>query len=340
MISVIIPIFNSSEYISYCIESVLTQTYQDFEVLLVDDGSTDNTSSICKKYAEQDNRVKYFYKENSGVSATRNYGLNRASGKYIMFIDSDDFFCDNSLFEKCVKSAHDNLNSLIVFNCMLLKTDNTYVCNKPFNVKNSCSMIEIISCCIAPIKSTMNIFPLFRAVWGKLFDREIIEKYNIRFDGKMHHSEDEIFLISYIKYVTEIVDINLYGLVYRAHPGSLTRGYIKELMEQSLLKLNHIKALYGDIFDNISIKTSLYEFVWQMYFSIYLNEKNNKSKPQNKCKIWLKNNENILKSKINKKMLSKSTRVYNFVYLFFPIFIPFLNKMKYMYRCMKSRNLN
>ena len=87
MISVIIPIYNSKKYLSKCIDSILMQTYKDFEVLLVDDGSTDNTKDICIEYVSKDSRIKYLYKDNSGVSATRNYGIEHASGDWIVFID-------------------------------------------------------------------------------------------------------------------------------------------------------------------------------------------------------------------------------------------------------------
>lgn len=91
MISIIVPVYNTEKYLDRCIQSILSQTYTDFELLLVDDGSTDSSGAICDKYAEQDSRLRVFHKENGGVSSARNVGLNNAAGEYIIFVDSDDY---------------------------------------------------------------------------------------------------------------------------------------------------------------------------------------------------------------------------------------------------------
>ena len=97
MVSIIVPIYNVEQYISKCIESILAQTYRDFELILVDDGSPDNCGKICDEYAKQDSRVHVIHQENSGLSAARNAGIDDAKGEYIMFVDSDDFITDNML---------------------------------------------------------------------------------------------------------------------------------------------------------------------------------------------------------------------------------------------------
>ena len=89
MISIIIPIFNAEKYLERMLNSIISQSYKDFEVLMVDDGSTDNSAEICKKIAESDSRFKYFYQDNKGVSCARNTGLSKASGEYIGFVDAD-----------------------------------------------------------------------------------------------------------------------------------------------------------------------------------------------------------------------------------------------------------
>ena len=91
MISIIVPIYKVEEYLPRCIESILNQTYQDFELILVDDGSPDLSGDICDVYAETDPRIKVIHQENSGISDARNEGLSRAKGEYISFIDSDDW---------------------------------------------------------------------------------------------------------------------------------------------------------------------------------------------------------------------------------------------------------
>ena len=91
MISIIVPVYNTEKYLDRCIQSILSQTYTDFELLLINDGSTDSSGAICDKYAEQDSRVRVFHKENGGVSSARNVGLDNAKGEWVTFCDSDDW---------------------------------------------------------------------------------------------------------------------------------------------------------------------------------------------------------------------------------------------------------
>ena len=96
-ISIIVPAYNVEKYLDKCMKSILSQTFEDFEVLLIDDGSKDSTPQICDKYAALDSRVKAYHKKNGGLPDARNYGLDRMSGKYVTFIDSDDFIDVNYL---------------------------------------------------------------------------------------------------------------------------------------------------------------------------------------------------------------------------------------------------
>ncbi len=91
LVSVIIPVYNAEKYLRECLDSVLTQTFEGFELLLINDGSTDNSGSICEEYAKSDSRVVVFHKKNNGVSAARNTGIDKSNGKFIVFVDSDDY---------------------------------------------------------------------------------------------------------------------------------------------------------------------------------------------------------------------------------------------------------
>ena len=97
MISVIVPIYNTEKYLKRALNSLLKQTYQDLEILLIDDGSTDSSLKICQEYAKKDHRIKVFHQENKGVSVVRNFGLSVAKGEYISFLDSDDYMEPNML---------------------------------------------------------------------------------------------------------------------------------------------------------------------------------------------------------------------------------------------------
>lgn len=105
LISVIIPIYNCDAFLNDCLESVLAQTYKNLEIILVDDGSTDMSSAICDDYVKRDNRFRKYSKTNGGLSSARNYGLDKATGDYVIFLDSDDFWCDNSFLERLIDVA-------------------------------------------------------------------------------------------------------------------------------------------------------------------------------------------------------------------------------------------
>ena len=114
LVSVIIPVYNAEKYISSTLESLRRQTFREFEVLIIDDGSTDNSTSICNQYVLEDNRFKLIRKINGGVSSARNIGLNQARGKYIYFMDSDDWV-ENTLLEVCLKPLEELNVDMVVF---------------------------------------------------------------------------------------------------------------------------------------------------------------------------------------------------------------------------------
>ena len=106
-VSVIVPVYNVEEYLAECIDSILVQTYSNFEILIVDDGSKDNSGIICDEYASKDCRIHVFHKENGGLSSARNYGIENAIGEYLIFVDSDDYWLERDCLEKLIKVAND-----------------------------------------------------------------------------------------------------------------------------------------------------------------------------------------------------------------------------------------
>ena len=108
MISVIVPVYNTEEYLHRCVDSILAQTFTDFELLLINDGSKDSSGAICDEYAVKDSRVRVFHKENTGVSATRNIGIDNSKGDYVIFCDSDDYWCEITALEFLYKKSVEN----------------------------------------------------------------------------------------------------------------------------------------------------------------------------------------------------------------------------------------
>lgn len=140
LISVIIPVYNVEAYLRECVGSVLKQTYQTFEIILVDDGSTDSSGDICDEYAGNDERICVIHQKNSGPSKTRNTGLENATGKYIYFLDSDDYIDSNAL-ELLVNTAESNDADLVFFDARSFSDDGSeirqgYIINGTYNAKS------------------------------------------------------------------------------------------------------------------------------------------------------------------------------------------------------------
>lgn len=194
-ISVIVPVYNVEQYLPRCIDSILSQTFTDFELLLIDDGSLDDSGKICDKYEKEDNRVTVFHTQNKGASAARNIGLNNAKGYFISFIDSDDWIeknCYQDFF-----SDGDFIYDIYFQN---------YVCH---NYNGTVTTKNLKSYSIRDGNVDDIIFYLlqekmFGWTWLKLFKSSIIRKENIRFDENISFREDHLFTLQYCKYIKSI----------------------------------------------------------------------------------------------------------------------------------------
>lgn len=196
--SVIIPVYNVEKYLDRCILSLLKQSYEDFELILVNDCSTDKSLEVCRQYEKRDSRVFVLNQEkNQGVSAARNRGIVCASGKYILFIDSDDFVTDD-YFETLDLLTAEEDDELISFG----HYDYKITCNGEINVE-----ISHMNCNIEFEKTDdwNKIFlkSFFASSWNKIFLKSILLQYNIRFDQKCVCYEDYLFNIEYCKYVNK-----------------------------------------------------------------------------------------------------------------------------------------
>ena len=112
VISVIVPVYKVEQYLPQCIESIINQTYRNLEIILIDDGSPDNCGKICEEYAQKDKRIKVFHKKNGGLSDARNYGIARASGEYLAFVDSDDWI-EPDMYEVLVNWIEDHQTDIV-----------------------------------------------------------------------------------------------------------------------------------------------------------------------------------------------------------------------------------
>lgn len=197
-VSVIVPVYNAEKYLRRCIDSILGQTFTDFELLLIDDGSKDSSGRICDEYAEKDGRVRVFHKENGGVSAARNLGLDNANGEWISFVDADDWV-DAKLYSNILNSYDCKVIELVTYSFWTVLNGNRRLIHLPV-VKNKVEFIK------------NQMLKGYSVVWNVLFRRDFIISKNLRFNQSMKIGEDFDFLIrSYLNSSRlEVLDYPLY----------------------------------------------------------------------------------------------------------------------------------
>lgn len=205
MISIIVPIYNTEKYLEKCLESIQNQTFTDFEVIMVDDGSTDISAEICKNFANEDSRYKYFYKDNGGEGSARNYGLSKVTGNYITFVDSDDYVAYDYLE---VLSA-DISKGYDIIQCGM------YICNGCDQIVLSAKgeyhdndFIKLV------LKRDFPIF-LLQTTTTKLYKTELLRKSGILFDSKVIKSVDSLFNTMLLPFVHDILIKDVPKYYYR-----------------------------------------------------------------------------------------------------------------------------
>lgn len=186
MISIIVPVYNISKYLPRCIDSILGQTFTDFELLLIDDGSKDNSGKICDEYAAKDSRVRVFHKKNGGVSSARNLGLDNAKGEYIMFVDSDDYMLPTMC--EIMLSTIENKNADLVV-CGTTETGGGFW--RP-RFDEDFSNEQLKERFISLLHTELLSPP-----WNKIYKKEKIG--NLRFREDISFGEDLIFNIQYLE---------------------------------------------------------------------------------------------------------------------------------------------
>lgn len=230
-VSIIIPVYNVQAYLKKCLDSVLNQTFKDIEIILINDGSTDDSLNICEEYSKRDNRIKIIDKENEGVSKTRNLGLLRAQGEYISFIDSDDWVEPN-MIEELYNSAISNNAEFCM--CNYIKESNSkslYIDSGTY--KKVLEGNDIKNYLLIPLieredNQKEHILAGFRGPWGKLFKKDIIEKYNIKFKKDLIIGEDFIFNLEILACTKKVVINEGFYYHYLTNDNSATMRYKKD----------------------------------------------------------------------------------------------------------------
>ena len=243
-VSIIIPVYNAANYLERCVDSVLNQEYTDFELLLMDDGSTDASVGLCDAYAAADSRVRVFHKENSGVSDTRNMGIREARGTYLQFLDSDDWITPDAT-KLFVRAAQEN-------DCDLVISDFYRVVGERVSQKGDIDEEMLFS--REDFAQQMMEDPAdfyYGVLWNKLYRRDLIEKYSLRMNTEISWCEDFMFNLEYLRYADSIYALKAPVYYYVKRKGSLvTQGNsISNTIRMKLMVFEYYNNFYNHVFD-------------------------------------------------------------------------------------------
>lgn len=243
-VSIIVPVYNAQNTLPRCIDSVLKQTYRDFELLLVDDGSKDDSGAICDAYAAKDGRITVFHIENSGVSTARNTALDHARGEYLQFLDSDDWITPDAA-QRLVHAAQEHSTDMVI-------SDFYRVVDDRVSIKGDIEDDAVLS--REEFASHMMENPAdfyYGVLWNKLYRRAIIEEHHLRMDPSISWCEDFLFNLEYIRYADRFYALRAPLYYYVKTKGSLVNQgvNITATIQMKLTVFEYYNQLYKDILD-------------------------------------------------------------------------------------------
>ena len=240
MITIIIPVYNSEKYLKTCFDSVKNQTYKDLEIIIVNDGSTDNSLKICEEFEKEDSRVRIINKENGGLSSARNAGIEEANGEIITFLDSDDYF-DSCYIEKSIKLMDsEDADVVIMQMCNVSENTNNIIKNNEEIKKYMFNSEEAIEESLYQSKFTC-------CAPGKIYKREVVGDIRFPF-GKL--AEDLAVCHKFLANANKIVYSNEFEYFYRQHDSSIMHTFNPRRMD-ALEWSNEIEKYCEQYFPNI-----------------------------------------------------------------------------------------
>lgn len=232
-ISIIVPVYRAELYLKRCVDSIISQTYSDWELLLIDDGSPDRSGEICDLYASKDHRIRVFHKSNGGVSSARNLGIDNAKGEYITFLDSDDWVDHDYLKDFALSTVLDFPKCLVVQGIKQFIPSRS-CCVTMFKYGNSILNIKNDIDKVRTLQVLKNGCPV-----AKIFKRKVIVSNGLRFNEGISLNEDHLFVMNYLLYIDTVILRS--GIHY---------NYLYDFQVPSLTKISHstdesIRAAYA-----------------------------------------------------------------------------------------------
>lgn len=252
-VSIIIPAYNVDKYIHRALESTIGQTYKNIEIAVVDDGSTDETLNIVKKYASKDSRIIVIHQENQGVSSARNNGLEAISGDYLLFLDSDDWL-EKDTVELMLQLAEKNIDKLICVdrNFAYFNNNDIYLLEQNVDEKSALLDKEKSLKCIVNHKYNL------QSSCYKLFRRDIILRYQLSFNMELFHGEDGFFVFEYLNNINGLYYENLHLWNILDRENSATNSSFDE---KWLTAIDAAKKMYNYPGISIDLKNELYKYL-------------------------------------------------------------------------------
>ena len=260
--SVIIPVYNAERTLRRCLDSLVGQQFSDYELLLINDGSTDDSDAICREYANKYPYVRYFAKENGGVSSARNLGLEQAEGEYILFADSDDYVSED-YFASLSDTLKNRAADLFMFGYRNFGGVSTEWDTGEFYEDSETGIAERVASAVRKY--------LFSSLWSKAFKRQIIEQHNIHFAKDLAIGEDQAFIFTYAMHIRSIGSIENHLYNVDVSDGNSLSRKARPYLTEHLMEVNRrMYAAYRDA-EHSPEAARYYEVAlsWMTYRSAY-----------------------------------------------------------------------
>ncbi|MCI5123084.1 MAG: glycosyltransferase family 2 protein [Candidatus Electrothrix sp. AR5] len=329
-ISVIVPVYNVEKYLPKCINSILGQSFFDFELILIDDGSRDNSGAICDEYAKKDKRIKVLHTENRGVSSARNCGIENACGRYITFVDSDDYVDADYLSNFSVSTVKADL---YIQGCRVVNTIANTVSFRKFDKTDYYKDIKYPY--LAAEKNSV-----IKSPYVKLFNRAILLNCKVRFDTTLTNGEDLIFVLNYMLYVRTVFISNLAAYNYIiSDRESLSKKNLSfdtrirfsfrayKLRKQVMKKHNISDSLYFEYINYLLINSYLLA-IMRLYRSNSLTVKNDRVQHIENYREYISKNLNMQRVKQKTLYMKIFNAFVNSNLLFKDFFIYFIVQLQ------------
>lgn len=294
--SVIVPVYNVEKYLKECIDSVLSQTFEDFELILVDDGSKDSSGAICDEYAQKDNRVKVIHKENGGLSDARNVGTNSAIGEYVIYIDSDDYIDGTDFFEGIYDKAQKGTDIICYKFRKYFEDSKTFSkCDFAFPELDSHKTLA------ERVNYLVKTNSFYCSAWSKAIKLSLLRDNQIEFEKGLLGEDQEWYYHVLLK-ANSIDGIDKDYIVYRQRANSITTSWKMKNLTDCIYVVDKWQKQIAEADIDTNYKTALLNSVAKLYCNLLIGYTNFNDKEKKTQYSRLKDLSFLLKYNLNPRV--------------------------------------